>query len=88
MEQSKFIYCLHHQLMLEAINTSEKLINFYQTTRHNIPEDSHLHTSYYENLNSHLSSFSVKLSMNYTEILFSSLIAEKRTCFYYIQIAS
>jgi hypothetical protein len=24
--------------------TSETLVNFYQTTRRNIPEDSHLHT--------------------------------------------
>jgi hypothetical protein len=36
--------CLLHQgiLMMEAACTSEKLVNFCQTTQHNIPEDSHL----------------------------------------------
>jgi hypothetical protein len=29
--------------MMEAVNTSEKSVNFYQTTRHNILEDSPLH---------------------------------------------
>jgi hypothetical protein len=29
-------------LMMEAASTSETLVNFYQTTRHNKPEDSHL----------------------------------------------
>jgi NADPH-dependent 7-cyano-7-deazaguanine reductase QueF len=27
--------------MMEAANTSETSVNFYQTTRRNIPEDSH-----------------------------------------------
>jgi hypothetical protein len=32
-------------LMMEVANTSESSVNFYQTTRRNIPEDkSHLHT--------------------------------------------
>jgi hypothetical protein len=30
-------------LMMEAKSTSEKLINFYQTTRRDNPEDSHFH---------------------------------------------
>jgi hypothetical protein len=30
-------------LMMETASTSETSINFYQTTRRNIPEDSHLH---------------------------------------------
>jgi hypothetical protein len=30
-------------LMMEAVNTSETSVNFYQTTRGSIPEDSHLH---------------------------------------------
>jgi hypothetical protein len=30
-------------LMIEAVSTSEKSVNFYQTTRRNIPEDSHIH---------------------------------------------
>jgi hypothetical protein len=29
-------------LMMEAAITSETLVNFYQTTPHNNPEDSHL----------------------------------------------
>jgi hypothetical protein len=32
-------------LMMEAASTSETSVNFYQTTRHNNPEDSHLDTS-------------------------------------------
>jgi hypothetical protein len=31
-------------LMMEAESTSETSVNFYQTTRRNNPEDSHLHT--------------------------------------------
>jgi hypothetical protein len=31
-------------LMMEAASTSETSVNFYQTTRRNNPEDSHLHT--------------------------------------------
>jgi hypothetical protein len=47
--------CLHHQgtLMMETASTSETLVNFYQTTRRNIPEDSHLHIRHRENLKSH-----------------------------------
>jgi hypothetical protein len=37
-------------LMMEAVRTSETSANFYQTTRRNIPEDSHLHTRCRENL--------------------------------------
>jgi hypothetical protein len=39
--------CLHHQdnelitLMMEAESTSETSVNFYHTTCHNNPEDSH-----------------------------------------------
>jgi hypothetical protein len=29
-------------LMMETVSTSEMLENFYRTTQHNIPEDSHL----------------------------------------------
>jgi hypothetical protein len=31
-------------LKMEAASTSETSVNFYQTTRRNNPEDSHLHT--------------------------------------------
>jgi hypothetical protein len=41
-------------LMMEAASTSGTSVNFYQTTRRNIPEDSHLHTRRSENLNSHI----------------------------------
>jgi hypothetical protein len=40
---------------IEAETTSEILVNFYQTTRCNNPEDSHLHTRRRENLKSHKS---------------------------------
>jgi hypothetical protein len=32
-------------LMMEAASTSETSVNFYQTTRRNNPEDSHLHST-------------------------------------------
>jgi hypothetical protein len=32
-------------LMMEAASTSETSAHFYQTTRHNNPEDCHLHFS-------------------------------------------
>jgi hypothetical protein len=31
-------------LMMDTESSSEKSVNFYQTTRRYIPEDSHLHT--------------------------------------------
>jgi hypothetical protein len=34
---------LRNALMMEAASTSETSMNLYQTTRRNIPEDSHLH---------------------------------------------
>jgi hypothetical protein len=36
--------------MMEAASTSETTINFYHTTRRNIPEDSHLQACRRENL--------------------------------------
>jgi hypothetical protein len=38
--------------MMEAVSTSETFFIFYETTWHNIPEDSHLHTCHLENLKS------------------------------------
>jgi hypothetical protein len=38
---------------MEAASTSETSVNFYQTTRHNNPEDNHLHTRRSENLKPH-----------------------------------
>jgi hypothetical protein len=40
-------------MMMEAVSRFETSVNFYQTTRRNIPEDSHLHTRRRENLKSH-----------------------------------
>jgi hypothetical protein len=39
-------------LMMEAASTSETSVNFYQTTRRNNPEDSHLHTRSRESMKS------------------------------------
>jgi hypothetical protein len=39
--------------MMEAVSTSETSVNFYETTRRNIPEDSHLHIRRRENLKYH-----------------------------------
>jgi hypothetical protein len=41
--------------MMEAASTSETLVNFYQTTRRNIPGESHLRTRRPKNLKSHKS---------------------------------
>jgi hypothetical protein len=40
-------------IMMEEASTSETSVNFYQTTRRNNPEDSHLHARRRKNLNSH-----------------------------------
>jgi hypothetical protein len=44
-----FARCLLIVLMMEAASASETSVNFYQTTRRNNPEDSHLHISRREN---------------------------------------
>jgi hypothetical protein len=41
-------------LMMEAVSTSETSVIFYQTSRHNIPKDSNLHTRRLQNLKSPL----------------------------------
>jgi hypothetical protein len=40
-------------LMMEAVSTFETSVNFYQTTRRNVPEGCHLHTRRCKNLKSH-----------------------------------
>jgi hypothetical protein len=45
--------CCAIALMMETANTSETPVSFYQATRRNILEDSHLHTRHRENLKSH-----------------------------------
>jgi hypothetical protein len=39
-------------LMMEAVNTSETSVTFYETTLRYIPEDSHLDTLHRDNLKS------------------------------------
>jgi hypothetical protein len=39
---------------MDALSTSETSVSFYQPTRRNIPEDSHLYICRRENLKSHL----------------------------------
>jgi hypothetical protein len=41
-------------LMMKAARTSETMVNFHQTTWHNNPEYSYLHTHRCENLKSYL----------------------------------
>jgi hypothetical protein len=43
MHKELLVHGLLIALMMEAASTSETSVNFYQTTRRNIPEDSHLH---------------------------------------------
>jgi hypothetical protein len=45
--------CLHQALIMDTASTSETSVNFYQTTRRNNLEDSHLHIRRRENLKSH-----------------------------------
>jgi hypothetical protein len=40
-------------LMMEAVMTSETSMNFYQSKRFNVMEDSHLHTCRHDNLKPH-----------------------------------
>jgi hypothetical protein len=48
-------------LMMEATNTSENSVNFYQNARRYNPEESHLHTRRRENLKSYYILFSCSL---------------------------
>jgi hypothetical protein len=50
-------YCLQGAVVMEAASTSETSVTFYQITRRNNPEDSHLHTRRRENLKSHNTQF-------------------------------
>jgi hypothetical protein len=45
--------------MMEAVRTSETLVNVYQTTRCYNPEDSHLHFTFCRSKNTHLVCYSV-----------------------------
>jgi hypothetical protein len=57
-------------LMMEAARTSEKLVNFYQTTRCYNPEDSNLHTHRRENFKSYVTPQVIRrMGMSITKIL-------------------
>jgi hypothetical protein len=45
---------MFNALMMEAGDTSEMLMNFNRTTKHNNTENSHSHTCHCENLKSYL----------------------------------
>jgi hypothetical protein len=60
--------CLLIVLMMEVASTSETLVNFYQTTRRNKPEDSHLRTHHRENLKSYLGLFFILFFQYYSYI--------------------
>jgi hypothetical protein len=60
-QRFRSICCLYYQgahsfiaLMMEAANTSEMLVNVYQTTLSDNPEDSHLRTRRRANLKSYV----------------------------------
>jgi hypothetical protein len=59
---------------MEVVCTSETSVNFYQTTRRNIPEDSHLHTRRRENLKYHLLNYNDHSAQN--EELFSVYVVK------------
>jgi hypothetical protein len=56
-------------LTMEAVSTSEMSANFCQTTLHNIPEDSHLHTCDYKELKSYQSDYCSQASMSTSRFL-------------------
>jgi hypothetical protein len=65
----------HFTLMIEVASTSETSVNFYQTTRHYDPEDSHLHTCHHENLTSYLGPMSfahllLKITSQITNLMY------------------
>jgi hypothetical protein len=61
-------------LMMEAASTSETLVNFYQTTCRNNPEDSDLHTCCHKNLKSHLG------KTEFFETYTQGVLVTKKTC--------
>jgi hypothetical protein len=61
--------------MMEAASTSETSVNFYQTTRRNNPENSHLQTRHSENLKSQSDSNNTDRFIVYLEIPHQLLIS-------------
>jgi hypothetical protein len=66
---NRFHACgLFTALMMEAVRTSETLVNFYQSTRRYKPEDSHLRAHHRENLKFYYETgvrFSIEHQTNY-----------------------
>jgi hypothetical protein len=60
-------------LIMKAESISETSVNFYQTTRRNIPEGSHHHTRHRENLKSQLDACQIPLSKSTSQRLLLSL---------------
>jgi hypothetical protein len=56
----RVIWYILTALMMETVNTSETSVSVYQTTRRNIPKDSHLHTRCRKNPNSREKEFNYK----------------------------
>jgi hypothetical protein len=64
-------------LMMEAVRTSETLVNFYQTTRRCNPEDSHLRTHRRKNLKSYFDIEKVRFPTMQFFLLLSTVLSEK-----------
>jgi hypothetical protein len=63
--------------MMAAEITSETSVNFYQTIRRNIQEDSHLHTLHREKLKSHRK----QTSMLIFKCCFTAVYFDEMWCF-------
>jgi hypothetical protein len=63
--------------MMKAASTSETSINFYQTTRRNIPEDSHLHAGYYLRSYWKILSLELQTSIDRSKIIVCCLLEGK-----------
>jgi hypothetical protein len=61
-------YSLHLTLLMKTVHTPETLVNFYQTTWCNIPEDSLLRTCHHENLKSRL--FQGQFNCSFCKLIF------------------
>jgi hypothetical protein len=76
-------------MKMEAVQTSEMLVNSYQCTWHYNPEDSHLHIHHRENLKSypvclcvsqHRSLMHVALGITFVQLFHSDISSIMTTC--------
>jgi hypothetical protein len=63
-------------LIMKEASTSETSVNFYQTTRHNNPQDSHLHPRRRENLKCHLVTIVLQLFLTFHILLKEYSVAD------------